>query len=178
MRARRSARRGPCPARSRWCSSHPRLVTCGRRPPPRGRADSLGIDGVRGAVAWAEIDLLRRRREQRARVPAGEEDCEPGHDDADDRRDPDERQRDEVRDRKQLFHERQPAVQVARRIGTRDVEVDGLLLVDRGVLVVAVSTKSRSTTDDIGDGSRKRGERCSRLGRGRHPFSRACTGSD
>ncbi len=39
----------------------------------RGRADSLGVDGVRGAVAWAEIDLLRRRRSSGYRRPGGVE---------------------------------------------------------------------------------------------------------
>src|SRR5918995_3106841 len=73
--------------------------------------------------------------EHPALVPAGEQDGEPGDDHHDDRGDVEEEQHDEVRDREEPLHQREPAVELVRGIGVHDIDVDGLLLVHRRVLV-------------------------------------------
>src|SRR5207253_5065847 len=73
--------------------------------------------------------------EEGARIATRKQYREPGNDDAEERRDAEEPQDDVVRNRQEPLDERQPAIQLLLRIRVGNLNVLGLLVVRRGILV-------------------------------------------
>ena len=82
-----------------WCQSEGRVLIC-------DQDERVGDDAV--VPAEDAFD----EGEYAARVTAGEQDSEPGHDHREERRDVQEEQHDVVRDRQQPFDKGQPPVEV------------------------------------------------------------------
>src|SRR5205823_3549534 len=73
--------------------------------------------------------------EEGARITTRKQYREPGNNDAQECRDAEEPQDDVVRDRQEPLDERQPAIQLLLRIRVGNLNVHGLLVVRRGILV-------------------------------------------
>jgi hypothetical protein len=87
-------------------------------------------------------------REQRSRVPPGEQDGKPGDHDCKWRGDPEEEQDEVVRNRQQPLHQRQPAIGVSSRIWVVVVEMDRLMVASGRVAVVR---QSKNRDDAVGE---------------------------
>src|SRR2546429_9066214 len=73
--------------------------------------------------------------EEGARIATRKQYREPGNNDAEERRDAEEPQDKVVRNRQEPLDERQPAIQLLLCIGVGNLNMHGLLVVRRGILV-------------------------------------------
>src|SRR5712691_6918274 len=106
-----------------WCQSEGRVLI-------RDQEERVGDDAV--VPAKNAFD----EGEYAARVAAGEQDSEPGHDHCEERRDVQEEQHDVVRDGQQPFDQRQPPVEVGGRVRVAVVQFDPLVVIGGRVGVI------------------------------------------